>query len=165
MLLNFILLLIIIITVSLLYKYLKKTDIDQHILPECKFNISKPEFEIDNNIKIAKYSVDVKNKNRYFRDFPLGFKFYSDHKFRAKIRITYTTPGDDDIEIIYDKVVDFEDNVKEHIYYINDVILGSIDIEIYANIDYGNPVIGFEILQSNVCHMSKEHKLEIKFPD
>ena len=91
--------------------------------------------------------------------------FYSNYKFRAKIKITYTTIGDDDVEIIYDKVVDFEDNVKEHIYYINDVILGSIDIEIYANIDYGNPVIGFEILQSNVCHMSKEHKLEIKFPD
>jgi hypothetical protein len=164
MLLNLILLLIVIFIIALLYRQLRKPDIDKQILLECKFTITCPKFELDNNIRIARYSVLTRSKNRYFRDFPLGFKFYSDQKFRSKIRITYKSSGDDDLEIIYDRVIEFEDNVKEHIYYINDVIVGSIDIEIYTESDYGKPTIEFEILQSNICHMSREHKLEIIFP-
>ena len=57
------------------------------------------------------------------------------------------------------------DAAKEHIYYINDVIVGSIDIEIFTNTQYGRPKIIFEILQNNMCHMTKEHKLEIVFPE
>ena len=72
--------------------------------------------------------------------------------------------GDDEIEVIYDRVVEFEDNKKEHIYYINDVIVGSIDIEIFTESQYGIPTIEFELLQGSMCHMDKEHKLEIKFP-
>ena len=161
---NVILLLIIVIILVILYRQVKKTRVDQFILPDCKFIITKPEFEINNNTRIAKYSVISKNKNRYFRDFPIGFKFYSNKKFRSKIKISYTVPRDDEVEIIYDRIVEFSDNIKEHIYYINDVIVGSIDIEIYTETDYGKPTIGFEILQSNMCHMSKDHKIEIVFP-
>jgi hypothetical protein len=164
MLLNAILLFVITIICFVLYKYLRQTDIDRHILPDCKFTITKPEFEIDDNIRIAKYSIVTRVKNRYFRDFPLGFKFYSKEKFRSKIRISYTSTGDEEVETIYDRIIDFDDNSKEHIYYINDVIIGSIDIEIYTNSFYGKPTIGFEILQSNICHMSQEHKIEIVFP-
>jgi hypothetical protein len=165
MLLNFILLLIVIFAIMTIYQQIKKPDVDQQILPDCRFIITKPQFKIEDTTKIAQYSVITKNRDRYFRDFPLGFKFYSDQKFRSKIRISYTISGDDEVEIIYDRVVQFDDNVKEHIYYINDVIIGSIDIEISADTDYGKPIIGFEILQSKMCHMTREHKLEIKFPD
>lgn len=164
MILNLILLLIIIGAIILLYRQLKKKDIDKYILPECKFTITSPKYEINNCIRIAKFSVFSKNKVRYFRDFPIAFRFYSNEKFKSKIKITYTISNDDEIEIIFDKIVEFEDNVKEHIYYINDVIVGSIDIEIYTDSIYGKPTIGFEILQNNLCHMTKEYKLEIKFP-
>jgi hypothetical protein len=165
MLLNFILLSIVIIAILLLYRQLKKPSVDEYILPVCKFTITNPRFEIDNSIRIAKYSVISKNKNRYFRDFPLGFKFYSDKEFRTKIKITYVASGDDEVEVIYDRIVEFKDNVKEHIYYVNDVIVGSIDIEIYTDSIYGKPTIEFELLQGNVCHMNQPHKLEIVFPE
>jgi len=165
MLLNLILLSLVIIAIIILFQYLKHNNIEKQVIPECKFSITDPKFNIHDTVKIAKYSVLTKNKDRYFRDFPLGFKFYSDHKFRTKIKITYTVSGDDEVEIIYDRIVEFEDNAKEHIYYINDVIIGSIDIEIYTDTDYGNPTIQFEILQSSMCHMSKEHKIEIVFPE
>lgn len=165
MLLNFILLLIVIGAIVLLYRQLKDPcRTEEHILPECKFTISNPQYVIDDSTRIAKYSVHTKNKNRYFRDFPIGFRFYSNEKFKSKIKITYNISNDEEIEVIYDKMVEFEDNTKEHIYYINDVIVGAIDIEIYTNSVYGKPTIGFEILQNNMCHMTKDYKLEIKFP-
>ena len=163
--LNLIFLLISIAAVLFLLREIKKPNVDQFILPECKFTISKPTFELNENIKIARYSLFSKNKNRYFRDFPIGFKFYSDQKFRTKIKITYTVSGDDDIEIIYDRVVEFKDTTREHIYYINDVIIGSIDIEILTNTQYGKPKISFEILENDLCHISKKQKIEIVFPE
>lgn len=165
MLLNLILLLSVLFAILLLLKQLRKTNVPESILPVCNFNITKPQYEIEGSIKIAKYSVITKNKDRYFRDFPIAFKFYSDKKFRSKIRITYTISGDDEVEVIYDRVVEFEDYKKEHIYYINDVIVGSIDIEVYTDSQYGQPTILFELLQGNQCHMDREHKLEIKFPE
>lgn len=165
MLLNIILLLIVIIGIAFLYRYFKKPDVDKSILPTCKFFISKPAYEIDGTTRIAKYNVYTKNKDRYFRDFPIGFKFYSDEKFRSKIKITYNVPDDDDIEVIYDRMVEFSDNSPEHIYYINDVIVGSIEIEIFTESVYGKPSILFELLQNNMCHMDKDHKLEIVFPN
>ena len=106
MLLNFILLLAVIIAIILLLRQLRKPDVDKYILPTCRFSITKPEFRIDGVERIAKYSVLSKNKDRYFRDFPLGFKFYSEDKFRSKIRITYTVPEDDEIEVIYDRMIE-----------------------------------------------------------
>lgn len=134
-------------------------------LPECNFKIKNLRFEVDIPIQIARFAVITKNRDRYFKDFPIGFKFYSDEKFRSKIKISYKVTGDDEIETIYDRVVEFEDSAKEHIYYINDVIVGSIDIEIFTNTQYGRPKITFEILQNNMCHMTKEHKLDIVFPE
>ena len=165
MLLNFILLLIVIIAIILLIKQLRKPNVYARILPICNFVITKPCFDIKNNIRIVTYSIITKGKiDRYFRDFPMSFRFYSTEKFRSKIKITYISPGDDEKELIYDKLIEFEDNTKEHIYYLSDVIVGSIDIEIYTNSIYGKPTILFELLQGNMCHMIKEHKLEIVFP-
>lgn len=165
MILNFILLLVIIVTVILLYRQLKQSDIDRQILPDCKFIITNPEFEIENTVRVAKYKVFSKIKNRYFRDFPLGFKFYSNEKFRSKIKIIYNVENDDEKEVIYDRIVEFDDTAKEHIYYINDIIVGAIEFEIYTNSYYGKPTIDFEILQSNICHMTKDHKIKIEFPE
>jgi len=165
MLLNLILLLLIIFVIILLSRQLQKFSPDSYIIPLCNFKILNPSFEIRESIKIARYSIISKNKDRYFRDFPIGFSFYSNEKFRSKIKITYTITGDDEIEVIYDRIVEFNETMTKHIYYINDVIVGSIDIEIYTNSYYGTPTILFELLQNNMCHMDKEHKLEIVFPD
>jgi len=169
MLLNFILLAIVLTSLILLIRQVRKNKyyVVDKLIPECNFSLSKVIFEIDGNKRTAKYSVSTKNKDRYFRDFPLGFKFYSKDKFRTKIRITYKISDDDEIEVIYDKVVEFDltNNIKEHIYYINDVIIGSIDIEIYTESQYGKPTILFELLQNNMCHINKEIKLEIIFPN
>jgi hypothetical protein len=133
-------------------------------MPICKFNLSNVKFDIKDDIKTAKFKVYSKNNIRYFRDFPLGFKFYSSSKFKSKIKIKYVSSGDDEVEMIYDRIVEFEDNTKHHIYYINDIIIGSIDIEIETYSFYGTPTVLFEILQNNICHLDKEHKLEIIFP-
>jgi len=170
MLLNLILLISVILAILILLKEIRRCyDIDQHhILPVCKFNISKLTFEINEHIRIARYKVISKNKNRYFRDFPIAFRFYSKQEnFRSKIRITYNVSEyKDDVELVYNRVVEFTlgDNHKEHIYYINDIVVGSLDIEIYTSSQYGKPIILFEILQNNKCHLDKEHKLEIVFP-
>lgn len=166
MLLNLFLFLISLFFIVLLFRKIRKPTYQYtNILPDCKFNISKPKFKRNNGQRIAQFNVFSKNKNIYFRDFPLGFKFYSTQKFKSKIKITYTCVGDDEVEVIYDRIVEFEDHKREHIYYINDVIIGGITIEIYTDIIYGKPIIEFEILQNNLCHMTKEYKLEIVFPD
>jgi len=166
MLLNIILLISVIIAIIFLSRQLrKKPGLDKDIIiPECSFKIIDLEYKVEESVRIAKYSVLTHNEDRYFRDFPVGFKFFSTEKFRSKIKITYTISGDDEVEIIYDRIVDFEDNVKEHIYYINDVIVGAINIEIYTESQYGKPTIEFEILQNNMCHITKPYKLLIDFP-
>lgn len=168
MLLNLLLLISVILAIFLLIRQLRKSDVDkQHILPTCKFSISKIKYDIDKNTRIAKFSISSKNKNRFYRDFPLGFKFYSLNKFRSKIRITYNVSDyKDDKEVIYDRIVEFEigDSKKTHIYYINDIVAGTLDIEIYTSSQYGKPTILFEILQNNKCHLDKNYKVEINFP-
>jgi len=166
MLLNSILLFIIVVIIVSLIKYLRRTERElNYFMPICRFNISKPEFDINQNTRTVKFKVYTKNENRYFRDFPLEFKFYSDSAFRSKIKIEYSSSEDDETELIYDRIVEFENNKKQHIYYINDVIIGSIDIEIETYSFYGKPTILFEILQSNMCHMNRPHSLEIVFPE
>lgn len=165
MLLNLILLLAVILAIVILIRQLRKPNVDKYLIPTCDFKITYPEFQKEDNIRIAKFNVITKNKDKYFRDFPIGFKFYSDQKFRSKIKISYNISGDDEVEIIYDRIVEFDENIKEHIYYMNDVIIGAIEVEVYTESQYGKPTILFELLQSNTCHMGREHKLEIVFPD
>ena len=165
MILNSVLLLATILFIIFLIRHLRKSYVIKSELPICKFSISKPQFEINDTEKRAIFKVYTKNKDFYYRDFPIGFKFYSTDKFRSKIRISYVVTGDDDEEIIYDRVVEFDKIATNHIYYINDVIMGSIDIDIETYPYYGNPRVLFEILQNNKCELDREHKLEIIFPD
>ena len=164
MILNFLLLLAIIVAIILLFKQIRKPSIDHFLIPTCEFTITKPKFEINQNVRIAKYSVLSKYKDRYFQDFPVGFKFYSDHNFSSNIRISYTVSDSNEVEVIYDKLVEFNNNAKEYIYYINDVIIGKINIEVYTLSINGKPSIEFEILQGSICHVEKEYKLQIVFP-
>lgn len=164
MILNSILILIIILSIIFLIKLIKRNDLDKYFLPICSFIISEPEYIIDNNIKIVKFSISTSNDNRYFRDFPLGFKFFSTKKFSSRIKISYTEKNENEVEIIYDRIIEFDDNAKEYIHYINDIIVGVINIEIYTFSQCKSPSILFEILQSNICHMETPHKLEIIFP-
>lgn len=142
-----------------------KPEPDIDLKPECKFRISPVKFEINGNKKFARYKVYVDNIDKFFLDFPVLFKFYSDYKFKTKIRISYKTPGDEVEEIIYDRLLVFEEDTKEHIYYITDVILGSIDFEIELEVDYGQPIISFEILENSLCRLTEEYYIEIKFPE
>lgn len=162
---NFLLLVISIIFIIILSKQFgPEPEID--LKPECKFRISNPKFEIEGNKKIARFSVHVDNIDKYFLDFPVLFKFYSDYRFKSKIKIIYNIPGDDEEkEVIYDRLLLFEEDTKEHVYYITDIILGSINFEIELEIDYGEPIISFEILENSLCRLTEEYYLEIKFPN
>ena len=131
----------------------------------CDFKLTKPKFKKGLNKESATFSILVKKYDRFFVDFPTMFRFYSTSAFRSKIRISYTNPDDETVEQVYDKEVIFDGvNTVEHLYYISDVIVGRIDIEIESTINYGKPTIGFEILPNKMCKMMKKYKLEVKFP-
>lgn len=129
----------------------------------CKFKILSPKYFISEDNKGASFDVIVEKVHRYFINFPLSFKFYSDQKFETKVKITYSTPGEDP-QLLLDKTIEFTTKTKEHVVYITDVILGKLTIEVLLNIMYGEPIIGFEILANNICDMTKEQKLELRFP-
>jgi hypothetical protein len=129
----------------------------------CKFKILPPKFKIDGNSKKVVFDIIVKKRHKYFINFPLLFKFYSDSKFLSSVVIFYLTPEEEKQKIL-DKKIEFNTKVKEHTLYITDVILGSITIQIELEVDYGNPSIEFRILENSTCKLSKEHKLDIIFP-
>jgi hypothetical protein len=132
----------------------------------CNFNITSPKFTARDNKKFATYSVMMNEKHHmFFIDFPVIFKFYSKENFKSKVKIVYRVPKDPIVEEILNKDMLFTGNVKEHKYFITDIIIGKIDIEIELNISYGNPVIEFEILPNDMCEMLKPCKIEIKFPE
>jgi len=128
----------------------------------CRFKILPPKFVINGKDKHAYFNIIVEKKHRYFINFPLLFKFYSNQNFKTSVKISYTS--DDESQILLNKVIEFSSKVNEHIVYITDVIMGRITIEIDLLVDYGNPIIGFEIMQNSTCDLTKEHKLELKFP-
>lgn len=166
MILTLILFLGVLFAIILLIKQLRKKDVNLSLLPPCNFYLSKPVYEIKDNIKIARYTV--KNRLRgifYFEDFPISFMFFSKQNFRSKITISYSVRDDDEVETIYDQVVDFSQNNSKHIDYINNVIVQALDFEIEVESQYGNPSILFEIIQSNFCHKDKEYTLLIQFPE
>lgn len=144
------------------YKSLKiKKDKDK---PVCDFKISKPDFSDKNNKRFANFTVGVSEKHIFFRDFPILFKFFSDNRLKSKVKITYKTAKKSRREEIINKTIIFNFKSEEYIYYINDIIIGKIYIEIELDIEYGNPIIEFIILENNTCKLDKEYKLQIDFP-
>lgn len=167
MIINIVLLVITILMILLTIKLLESSSIHSQIIniPICHFKITNPLYLFDYPIRIAKFSIIGKDRKTFFKDFPIGFKFYSESKFKSYIKISYMIEDDNESEIIFEKEVEFEDNIKEHNYYINNIIISKIDIEIYTKCSYGKPIIEFEILQGSSCHLDKEHKIIIDFPE
>jgi len=154
----------IVLTIILfLFRYLKSIKLEKK-KEKCKFKIADLKFKTIGNKKIANFSVVVVNKHTFFIDFPVSFRFYSDYRFKAKIKIHYKSRKDDEPEEILNKTIVFETKSKEHQYYINDIIIGRINIEIEVRPEYGMPIIEFEILKNPLCDITSDHKLEIKFP-
>ena len=147
----------------ILYLLLKSLR-DDNKKDKCKFKITRPKYKSKGNKKYAKFDVVVLNNHTFFVDFPISFKFYSDNRFKSKIKIRYSTMSDSEPEEIINKNIIFETKTKEHTYYITDIIIGKIEIQIELLIDYGNPIIEFEILENQLCDLSKEYKLELIFP-
>ena len=128
----------------LLIIFLVRKPLDKRVKNACRFKILPPKYTIDGNKKYAYFSIIVEKRHRFFINFPLLFKFYSNSKFRAIVKVFYSVPGDDR-QMILDKEIEFISKTREHIVYISDVIMGKIFIEVELEVDEGNPIVGFEI--------------------
>jgi len=164
MILTTILLIGILILFALLYIQFQTPDLDGHVLPKCRYKIENLSYTSLNKTRISKFSIS--SLHHYFFDyFPLGFKFYSSNNCKAKIKISYNELFNDNKELIYNKNVNFDKDCRQYIYYISDVIIGSIDIELVVEVENIDdvPIIGFEILQNNKCYIVDAPKIEIIF--
>lgn len=159
---SFILVILAILCILLLISIFKKP-FDYTPFNPCRFKVLKPQYSSDGNNKKASFTILVERKHRYFINFPLSFKFYSDHEFKSMIRIFYSVPNYPRQKLL-EKYVEYVSKTKEHIVYLTDVVVGKVVIEIEIEIEMGNPVIEFQILENSTCDLIKEHKLEIKFP-
>jgi len=150
--------------IFLMIRYLNKIKLIPIKPVQCNFKISKIKYyKSVHNRKFANFSVNIRKMNTFFVDFPISFRFYSNSRFNSKIRISYSTLNSEYPEEILNKNIQFETKTKEYIYYINDIIIGKINFEIEVLIDYGDPIIEFEILQNDLCTIMKEYKTTIKF--
>ena len=156
--------LITIFVLSKVYKSLKIREEKKREIEKCNFRISKPNFKNGCHKKYAYFIVFVDNKHTFFVDFPVVFRFYSDTRFKSKVKIRYSTPSNQRVEELVNKEVIFETKTKESKRYINDIIVGRLEFEIELDVDYGHPIIDFEIMKNPLCDLRKEHKLTIKFP-
>ena len=161
---NLLLIVMVILCILLIISILKKP-FDGVSRNPCKFKILSPKYIKDGNKKKAHFVIIVKKSHRYFINFPLLFKFYSDNQFKSHVKVTYITPEEDKPQLILDKFIEFTSKTKEHIVYITDVIMGKIMIELTLEVEHGKPIIGFEIMKNSTCDLIKEHKLELIFPD
>jgi len=167
MLVNSLIFLGVLITIFVLYKVYRSLKINENKIKEkekCRFRISKPSFKNGSLKKYAHFTVFVDNKHTFFVDFPVVFRFYSDTRFKSKVKIKYSTPNNERVEEIINKEVVFETKTKESKRYINDIIVGKLEFEIELDVDYGHPIIDFEIMKNPLCELREEHKLTIKFP-
>lgn len=136
---------------------------DDRVKNPCKFKILSPNYTVDGPLKHVTFNIVVEKRHKYFINFPLLFKFYSDARFKADVKVFYSTPGEAK-QLILDKQIEFISKTKEYIVYITDVIMGKIIIEVDLEVDRGSPIIDFEIMENSTCKLMKTHKLIIKFP-
>jgi len=155
----------VLLCVLLIISILRKP-FDSSGLNPCRFKILDPKYIVEGKKKTAAFEIIVEKQHRYFINFPLSFKFYSDQKFKTLVKISYTNPSENSPlqHLLLDKWIEFTTKTKEHIVYITDVFVGKIIIEVILEVDFGNPIIGFQILENKTCDLTKEHKLELKFP-
>jgi hypothetical protein len=141
-----------------------RTPFDQRIKNPCRFKILAPKYTAEGGKKYASFSIVVEKRHRYFINFPLQFKFYSDSKFRTLVKVFYSA-SEEDKQLLLDKEIEFISKIREYTVYITDVIMGKILIEVELEVDHGSPIIDFEILENSTCNLMKEHKIKIEFPE
>jgi hypothetical protein len=157
------LLVVLVILCILLLVSIFKKPFDYIPINPCRFKILEPQFTVDGNKKKASFMILVEKKHRYFINFPLSFKFYSDQEFKSMVRIFYSVPNYPRQKLL-EKYIEYISKIKEHIVYLTDVVVGKVIIDIEIEIETGNPTIEFQILENSTCDLTKEHKLIIKFP-
>lgn len=158
------LLVVLVILCILLLVSIFKKPFDYIPLNPCRFKILEPQYSIDGNKKKASFVILVEKKHRYFINFPLSFKFYSDQEFKSLVKIFYTVPNYPKQKLL-EKYIEYITKTKEHIVYLTDVVVGKVSIDIEIEIETGSPTIEFRILENSTCDLTKDLKLEIKFPE
>ena len=153
---------ILMIVLINLYKTL---NLQPNFKPICDFKFSKVKYKKSTDKVYAFFDISVREQHTFFVDFPVLFKFYSDTRFKSKVRINYKSKPKGKIEEIINKRIVFETRTEECIHYINDIIVGQIFFEIEMDTEYGTPIIEFHILENKLCKLGKEYKIEIKFPE
>lgn len=160
---TFILGLLVILCILLVVSIFKKP-FDYTSRNPCRFKILEPQFTVENGKKKASFMILVEKKHRYFINFPLSFKFYSEQEFKSLVRIYYTIPNYPKQKLL-EKFIEYTSKkTKEHIVYLTDVVVGKVIIDIELEIENGNPTILFQILENSTCDLTKDQILEIKFP-
>jgi hypothetical protein len=147
----------------LLFVSIVKKPFDYIPMNPCRFKILNPKYSIIDGKKKASFMILVEKKHRYFINFPLSFKFYSDSEFKSLVKIFYTIPNYPRQKLL-EEVIKYISKTKEHVVYLTDVVVGKVIIDIEVEIESGCPTILFQILENSTCDLRKEHKLEIKFP-
>jgi len=160
---SFILGALIILCVLLLISIIRKP-FESRVQNPCRFKILAPKYTITDNKKHACFSIIVEKQHKYFINFPLLFRFYSDSKFKTDVKIFYSTPGEKR-QMVLDNQVEYLSKTKEFTVYVTEVIVGRLLIEVELEVDHGIPIIGFEIMQNSTCRLTKEHRIELKFPE
>lgn len=153
--------LILIFFLRISYKSLFKTRVKH----PCEFKFSRVKYKKKEDKYFAEFTLKLKDKNQFFVDFPLIFRFYGDTRFLAKVKIRYEAlkSGRGSEEIV-DKVIQFETKTIECKRRITDIIVGEIKIEIEIKPYYHFPTIEFEILENKYCDLQKPINKIIKFP-
>lgn len=165
MLQNFLIFLAVITGIILLFRFYKSLKIEKpKKKDECDFKISNPRFCAIEDKQIARFIISSIDKHAFFVNFPIMFRFYSDIRFKSKVKIKYKAARKDKLEKIVDKTVIFETKTIECKRMIDDIIVGAIYIEIAIQPEYGYPIIEFEILHNDYCCLDKSYKKIIKFP-
>ena len=159
---SFILVTLVILCILLLVSIFKKP-FDYTPQNPCRFKILEPQYTIDGLKKKATFMILVEKRHRYFINFPLSFKFYSDSEFKSMVRIFYSVPNYPRQKLL-EKYIEYISKTKEHIVYLTDVVVGKVVLDIEIEIETGSPTIEFQILENSTCDLKKEQKLIIKFP-
>jgi hypothetical protein len=158
---SFILVALVILCILLLVSIFKKP-FDYTPRNPCRFKILQPQYTVNGDKKKASFMILVEKKHRYFINFPLSFKFYSDQEFKSMVRVFYSVPNYPRQKLL-EKYIEYISKTKEHIVYLTDVVVGKVVIDIEIEIETGTPTIEFQILENSTCDLTKEQKLIIKF--
>jgi hypothetical protein len=132
------------------------------VLYNCIFKIQHPRIKKKGNKRIVSIEIEVSKQYRYFINFPILFRFFSNKPDTlTHISIYYIIPESNKKELLYKKQLCLSEEVIEFQAHITDIIIEKIVIEMDIDLIKGNPLISFELLESDSCK-EENHKVEIK---